>query len=84
MKSLKHLKVKKIDLIQPHWPNYKIQNDDIVKAFKYLKKKGKVRYFGLSNYDLKDIKFFKKKLKRTIISASVIIFLSKYYFKVAA
>ncbi len=63
MKSLKNLKVKKIDLIQPHWPNYKLHNNDIVKAFKYLKKRGKVRYFGLSNYDLKDVKFFKKKLK---------------------
>jgi pyridoxine 4-dehydrogenase len=62
LRSLKNLNVKKIDLIQPHWPNYKIPNSDLIKAFKYLKKKRKVRYFGLSNYDLKDIKFFKKKL----------------------
>ena len=63
LKSLQNLRVKKIDLIQPHWPNYKLHNNEIVKAFKYLKKKRKVRYFGLSNYDLKDVKFFKKKLK---------------------
>ncbi len=63
MKSLKNLKVKRVDLIQPHWPNYKLDNNDMAKAFKYLKKRGKVRYFGLSNYDLKDVKFFKKKLK---------------------
>ena len=62
LKSLKNLNVKKIDLIQPHWPNYQVPNDDLIRAFKYLKKRGKVRYFGLSNYDLKDIKFFKKKL----------------------
>ena len=30
---------------------------------KFLKINGKVRYFGLSNFDLKDIKYFKKKLK---------------------
>ncbi len=62
LQSLKNLKVKKIDLIQPHWPNYQIDKNEIVKAFKYLKQQGKVRYFGLSNYDLKDVRFFKKKL----------------------
>ena len=63
LKSLKNLNVKKIDLIQPHWPNYDVKNEEIIKAFNYLKKNKKVRYFGLSNYDLKDIKYFKKKLK---------------------
>lgn len=63
LKSCRNLKVKTIDLIQPHWPNYDIDNDQIIDAFKFLKKNGKVRYFGLSNYDLKDIKYFKKKLK---------------------
>ena len=65
LQSLKNLKVKKIDLIQPHWPNYDVENKDIVRAFEYLKKKRKVRFFGLSNYDLKDFKFFKKKLKNS-------------------
>jgi len=61
--SLERLKVNKIDLIQPHWPNYQVENDEIIFAFKYLKKKGYVRYFGLSNYDFIDIKYFKKKIK---------------------
>lgn len=63
LKSCRNLKIKKIDLIQPHWPNYDVDNDQIIDAFKFLKKNGKARYFGLSNYDLKDIKYFKKKLK---------------------
>ena len=63
LKSWKNLHVKKIDLIQPHWPNYDVKNDEIIKAFKHLKRDKKVRFFGLSNYDLKDIKYFKKKLK---------------------
>ena len=50
-------------MIQPHWPNYDVDNDQIIAAFYYLKKNKKVRYFGLSNYDLKDIKYFKLKLK---------------------
>ena len=63
LKSCRNLKIKKIDLIQPHWKNYDIDNDQIIDAFKFLKKNDKVRYFGLSNYDLKDIKYFKQKLK---------------------
>lgn len=63
LKSLENLNLKTIDLIQPHWPNYDVKNDEIIKAFNYLKKNKKVRFFGLSNYDLKDIKYFKKKLK---------------------
>ena len=66
LKSLKNLKIKSIDLIQPHWPNYDVSNDEIIKAFKFLKKNKKVRFFGLSNYDLKDIKYFKKKLKGSL------------------
>jgi aryl-alcohol dehydrogenase-like predicted oxidoreductase len=63
LESIENLKVKKLDLIQPHWPNYDVDNDQIIDAFYYLKKNKKVRYFGLSNYDLKDIKYFKLKLK---------------------
>ena len=60
LKSLKNLNVKTIDLIQPHWPNYDVNNDEIIKAFNYLKKNKKARFFGLSNYDLKDINTLKK------------------------
>lgn len=62
-KSLKRLNLNRIDLIQPHWPNYSVDNDEIISAFKFLKKDGKVRYFGLSNFELIDIKYFKKQLK---------------------
>ena len=64
LESIENLKIKKLDLIQPHWPNYDIDNDQIIEAFRYLKKNKKVRYFGLSNYDLKDIRYFKSKLKK--------------------
>lgn len=60
--SLKRLRIKKIDLIQPHWPNTKYDIDEIVHAFKYLKNKKYVRYFGTSNYSFQDIKYFKRKL----------------------
>jgi aryl-alcohol dehydrogenase-like predicted oxidoreductase len=61
--SLKRLGINRIDVIQPHWPNYNADNDEIISAFRFLKKKGKVRYFGLSNFELIDIKYFKNKLK---------------------
>lgn len=61
--SLQRLKVKKIYLIQPHWPNYKINNIEIIKAYLKLKSDNLVEKFGLSNYEIDDIKYFKKKLK---------------------
>jgi diketogulonate reductase-like aldo/keto reductase len=61
--SLKRLDLNRIDVIQPHWPNYNVDNDEIIAAFIFLKSKGKVRYFGLSNFELIDIKYFKNKLK---------------------
>lgn len=60
--SLERLKVKKIDLIQPHWPNHRVDNDEIIFAYRYLKRQGHVRYFGLSNFDFNDIQYFKKKI----------------------
>jgi diketogulonate reductase-like aldo/keto reductase len=63
-KSLIRLKLKKIDLIQPHWPNSNFDLDEIVEAFKFLKRNKMVRYFGTSNYSLEEIRYFKKKLNK--------------------
>jgi diketogulonate reductase-like aldo/keto reductase len=61
--SLKRLDIDRVDVIQPHWPNYNVSNDEIISSFRFLKKKNKVRYFGLSNFELIDIKYFKNKMK---------------------
>lgn len=49
-KSLKRLGVETIDLYQLHRPDYLAGPDEIAGAFTELKKSGKVRYFGVSNF----------------------------------
>jgi diketogulonate reductase-like aldo/keto reductase len=62
LSSLDALKIKKIDLIQPHWPSDKYDLNEILQAFLYLKSKRLVRYFGLSNFSIKSAEYFKKKI----------------------
>ena len=36
-------------MLQSHWPNIKLPNEEIFSAFSKLKKQGKIKCFGLSN-----------------------------------
>ena len=36
-------------MLQSHWPNIKLPNEEIFSAFSKLKKQGKIKYYGLSN-----------------------------------
>lgn len=47
--SLRRLNTDYIDLYQVHWP-YPNSNEQIAKAFKLLKKQGKILNFGVCNY----------------------------------
>src|SRR6185369_85302 len=48
--SLKRLGVERIDLYQLHRPDYLADPEEIARAFQKLKKQGKVREFGVSNF----------------------------------
>ena len=48
-KILQTLKIDCLDMLQSHWPNIKLPNEEIFSAFSKLKKQGKIKYFGLSN-----------------------------------
>lgn len=49
--SLKRLKVDVIDLYQIHWPDVDTQPEESIRAMEDLRKQGKVRAIGVSNYD---------------------------------
>ncbi|CAN5452178.1 aldo/keto reductase [soil metagenome] len=49
--SLKRLNVDYIDLYQMHWPDVDTQPEETVRALENLRKQGKVRAIGVSNYD---------------------------------
>jgi aryl-alcohol dehydrogenase-like predicted oxidoreductase len=53
--SLERLQTDYIDLLQPHWPYRHIPADETYQAFSELRKAGKIRAFGVSNYGVGDL-----------------------------
>jgi diketogulonate reductase-like aldo/keto reductase len=54
--SLRRLNTDHIDLYQVHWPNPKIPISETMRAMGRLVREGKVRYVGVSNFSLKELK----------------------------
>jgi myo-inositol catabolism protein IolS len=53
--SLRRLGTDYIDLLQPHWPNRQVPEEEIFQAFTKLQEAGKIRAFGVSNYGVRDL-----------------------------
>jgi len=64
--SLFRLKVDHIDLYYIHWPNPNIPIEQTMQAMDQLVDEGKIRYIGLSNFSLKEIKEAKKATSKGI------------------
>jgi aryl-alcohol dehydrogenase-like predicted oxidoreductase len=54
--SLKRLKTDYIDLYQVHWPDLNTPFEETMKAMEELVKAGKVRYIGVSNFNVPQMK----------------------------
>lgn len=55
-RSLHRLKTDYIDLYQIHWPNPKIPVSETMHAMEQLVTEGKIRFIGVSNFSLKELK----------------------------
>lgn len=53
--SLRRLRTDYIDLYYIHWPTSEVPLDETYKALEELKKEGKVRFIGVSNFGSKDL-----------------------------
>lgn len=54
--SLRRLETDWIDLYQTHWPNPRVPIEETMRAMKKLVEDGKVRYIGLSNFSLGEMR----------------------------
>ena len=53
--SLKRMNVDYIDLYQIHWPNHDVPIEETLEAMTALKKSGKIRFIGVSNFGVQDL-----------------------------
>ncbi|MDE1851597.1 MAG: aldo/keto reductase [Candidatus Micrarchaeota archaeon] len=65
--SLEKLGIKTIDLYQLHWPNPRVPIAETMKAMEKLVEDGKIRYIGVSNFSVDEMKAAQDSLKRNEI-----------------
>jgi diketogulonate reductase-like aldo/keto reductase len=66
-RSLKALGMKTIDLYQLHWPNKSVGIGETMGAMEKLVEDGKIRYIGVSNFSLAELKEAQEAMKRNEI-----------------
>ena len=66
--SLKRLNMEFIDLFQIHWPNHNVAIEETCEAIETLIKEGKIKYAGICNYPLKDLKKYHQLLGNKLVS----------------
>ena len=64
--SLSRLRTDYLDFLLLHRPDYLLDPEEISKAFDCLKKSGKVRYFGVSNFSVSQILMLEKYLNDSL------------------
>ena len=70
--SLKRLGLKRMDLYQLHWPNPRVPISETMRAMEKLVGDGLVRYIGVSNFSVEQVREAQKSLSReSIVSNQV-------------
>jgi diketogulonate reductase-like aldo/keto reductase len=73
-RSLDRLLVKQIDLYQLHWPNSRIPIAETMKAMEKLVRDGLVRYIGVSNFSVDQVREAQASLSREDIVSNQVEF----------
>jgi diketogulonate reductase-like aldo/keto reductase len=68
--SLKRLRCSYIDLYQIHWPNRRVPIEETMKAMEKLVDDGKVRYVGVSNFSLEQMKKAEETLSKNRLASN--------------
>ncbi len=73
-RSLKLLKTNRIDLYQIHWPNPDVPIRETMRAMEELVDSGKVKYIGVSNFDVHEMEEAQSCLKKNKIASNQVIY----------
>jgi diketogulonate reductase-like aldo/keto reductase len=65
--SLKRLRTDYIDIFIIHYPNYKLEIEETMKAMDYLIEKGSIKYIGVSNFTRKQFEDVQKYTENKIV-----------------
>jgi diketogulonate reductase-like aldo/keto reductase len=68
--SLKRLECSYIDLYQIHWPNSRVPVEETMKAMEKLVECGKVRYIGVSNFSLEQMRKAEEALSKNKLASN--------------
>lgn len=68
--SLKQLNTDYLDLYQLHWPNYTVALAETMAAMERLVDEGKIRFIGLSNFSIAEMKRAQRHLTRARIASN--------------
>ncbi len=68
--SLKRLKCSYIDLYQVHWPNPRVPIKETMKAMEKLVENGKVRFIGVSNFSLEQMRRAEEALSKNKLASN--------------
>ena len=65
--SLKRLQTDHLDVLLLHRPDALMEPDEVAEAFTALETSGKVRYFGVSNFNSRQLELLQSSLKQKIL-----------------
>lgn len=77
--SLGRMGIEQMDILLLHRPDPLMEPDEVAKAFDRVYKQGKVRYFGVSNFNAQQIALLQKSLDQKIVANQIEISLLHHH-----
>lgn len=70
-KSLQRLSTEQLDILLLHGADHLVEPEEVARAFDDLHRGGKVRYFGVSNYNIVQLELLKKSVRQPLIANQI-------------